>query len=105
MHLKNDFPNNSLPRELNLTAGDAAPAPSGASGGASSGSVAQYLRDPGWKDLLEQEFSQPYFQSLDDQLAKDYGSGMEIFPPKDLIFNAFNLTPLKKVQFEIVSTM
>ena len=47
--------------------------------------------------MLSDEFEKDYFKKLEKQLQQEYKEGKEIFPPKDLIFNAFNLTPLDKV--------
>ena len=47
--------------------------------------------------MLSEEFNKGYFNELENMLAKEYKDGKEIFPPRDLIFNAFNLTPLDKV--------
>lgn len=44
----------------------------------------------------------PYFKALEDQLIKDYSADKPIFPPQPLIFNALNLTPLKKVKVVIL---
>ena len=55
------------------------------------------LLDPKWKDMLASEFEQEYFKKLEETMATEYAAGKEIFPPKDLIFNAFNLTPFNKV--------
>jgi hypothetical protein len=38
-----------------------------------------------------------YFKQLEVQLKKDYKAGVQVFPPKHLIFNAFNKTPIDKV--------
>ena len=47
--------------------------------------------------MLASEFEQEYFKKLEETMATEYAAGKEIFPPKDLIFNAFNLTPFNKV--------
>ena len=52
--------------------------------------------------MLSEEFNKGYFNELENLLAKEYKDGKEIFPPRDLIFNAFNLTPLDKVFWEFV---
>ena len=44
---------------------------------------------PSWKELLKEEFEKPYFQEL--TLAVDHEYQTQIcFPPKELIFAAFN---------------
>ena len=56
-----------------------------------------HLTDAGWKAKLAAEFTQPYFQSLENQLQAEYKASKQIFPPKNEVFNAFNLTPIDKV--------
>ncbi|XP_060594230.1 uracil-DNA glycosylase-like [Ruditapes philippinarum] len=60
------------------------------------------LKDGKWKDVLAPEFEQPYFKSLEETLQNEYDQGKEIFPPRDLIFNALHLTPLEKVRVVIL---
>ena len=55
------------------------------------------LTDKLWKVLLGSEFDEKYFQELEKKLEEEYKAGKEIFPPKEVIFNALNLTPLDKV--------
>ena len=38
-----------------------------------------------------------YFKELEKKLIADY-KNKQIFPPRELIFNAFNLTPFNKVR-------
>ena len=42
-----------------------------------------------WQTVLKDELNQPYFQNLMHQVAEEYDN-FTCFPPKDLIFNAFN---------------
>ena len=67
------------------------------SAGQSSINLRDHLKDEKWKKVLSAEFDKDYFKQLEKQLQQEYSAGKEIFPPKDLIFNAFNLTPLDKV--------
>ena len=60
-------------------------------------SLNDLLKDGKWKHVLAPEFDQPYFKKLENKLQAEYDQGKEIFPPKDLIFNALHLTPLEKV--------
>jgi uracil-DNA glycosylase len=53
--------------------------------------------DQSWQEVLGNEFKKPYFKNLEDFLEKEYGKET-IYPPKELIFNAFNTTPFKQVQ-------
>ena len=42
-----------------------------------------------WQTVLKDELNQPYFQNLMHQVADEY-ENFTCFPPKELIFNAFN---------------
>ena len=55
-----------------------------------------------WLERLEDEFEQPYLQSLKTFLQNEKQSGKVIFPKGDLIFNAFNSTPFDKVKVVIL---
>lgn len=55
-----------------------------------------------WKEVLKDEFEQPYFQSLATFLRKEKAAGKVIYPPGPLIFNAFNTTPFDKVKVVIL---
>ncbi len=55
-----------------------------------------------WKEVLKDEFTQPYFQSLVAFLRKEKEAGKTIYPPGSLIFNAFNKTPFDKVKVVIL---
>lgn len=46
--------------------------------------------NPIWQQFLMEEFEKPYFQELQDFIEKEYQETI-CFPPKELIFNAFNL--------------
>ena len=50
-----------------------------------------------WKEVLQPEFDKPYFRILTDFVRKEYHEG-PVFPPGNLIFNAFNLCPFDKVK-------
>lgn len=53
--------------------------------------------EPSWKHLLLEEFTKDYMQELRAFLAAQKQAGKTIYPPGDLIFNAFNLTDRKSV--------
>ncbi len=55
-----------------------------------------------WKEVLKDEFEQPYFQSLATFLKKEKQNGKTIYPPGSLIFNAFNTTPFDEVKVVIL---
>lgn len=58
--------------------------------------------EPGWKEVLKEEFSKPYFQQIPNHLKIEKEQGKIIFPPGSLIFNAFNTTPIDKVKVVIL---
>jgi uracil-DNA glycosylase len=64
--------------------------------------MVNFLFEPGWKQLLRQEFDQPYMQQLMRYLAQEGSAGKKIYPPFGEIFSAFNLTPLDKVKVVIL---
>ncbi|MEY5034916.1 MAG: uracil-DNA glycosylase [Bacteroidota bacterium] len=51
-----------------------------------------------WKQALNAEFGQPYFRILTENLREEKASGVQIYPPGNLIFNAFNRTPFNQVK-------
>lgn len=54
-----------------------------------------------WLIPLKPEFSKPYYKKLYTRVNEEYAH-YQIFPPADDIFNAFALTPLKKVKVVIL---
>ena len=54
-----------------------------------------------WKEALSGEFEKLYFETLWEQVSEEYRT-KEIFPPVDDVFNAFNYTPLSKVNCVII---
>ena len=54
--------------------------------------------EEGWKEILKQEFTRPYFLQIATFLRTEKMAGKTIYPPGSLIFNAFNTTPFDKVK-------
>ncbi len=54
--------------------------------------------EEGWKEILKQEFTKPYFLQITSFLKTEKATGATIYPPGSLIFNAFNSTPFDKVK-------
>jgi len=54
-----------------------------------------------WKAVLADEFNQPYFSELRDFLVSERKQ-FTIYPPGNLIFNAFDKTPFSKVKVVIL---
>jgi len=58
--------------------------------------------EPSWNKVLEEELRKPYLKELSLFLQKERASGTPIYPPKDLVFNAFKHTPYDKVKVVIM---
>ena len=54
-----------------------------------------------WKDFFEKEKEKAYFRKLEEFLDKEYKNKV-IYPPRDLVFNAFSLCPLDKIKVVII---
>ncbi len=54
-----------------------------------------------WKQQLGAEFDKTYFATLAEQVRQAYAAG-SCFPPKKLVFNAFNLCPFDEVKVVIM---
>src|SRR5690606_41697814 len=50
-----------------------------------------------WRKQLAGEFEKPYFQKL-QAFVDEERSKYEVYPPEDLVFNAFHHTPLEQVK-------
>ncbi|MDF1796198.1 MAG: uracil-DNA glycosylase [Coxiellaceae bacterium] len=55
-----------------------------------------------WDSVLHEEKQQPYYQSTLEQLNQAYTQGKTVYPAKDDIFNAFELTPYQNVKMVII---
>ena len=58
--------------------------------------------ETGWKEVLKQEFSKPYFLQIATFLKTEKLAGKTIYPPGSLIFNAFNTTHFDNVKAVII---
>jgi len=58
--------------------------------------------EAGWKEVLKNEFSKPYFQQIVTFLKTEKLAGKTICPPGPQIFSAFNTTPFDKVKVVIL---
>ncbi|ALV23741.1 uracil-DNA glycosylase, family 1 [Campylobacter iguaniorum] len=63
--------------------------------------LAKVQIDPSWKEVLKDEFLSPYFLDIKVNLINALKSST-VYPPNNLIFNAFNLTPFDKVKVVIL---
>lgn len=59
------------------------------------------LHSQSWTKILTPELTKPYIQTLESNLEKAYTT-KTIYPPKDQIFSAFNLTPFEQVKVVII---
>ena len=57
---------------------------------------------PSWKSILHEEFDKNYFHHIVAFLKTEKALDRIIYPPGQLIFNAFNLTPFDKVSVVII---
>jgi uracil-DNA glycosylase len=55
-----------------------------------------------WKKLLHDEFQQPYFSEINHFLEQAKAEGKQIYPSEELIFNAFDTTPVNQVKVVII---
>ena len=55
-----------------------------------------------WADVLGEEKTKPYFQSIMQTLEKAQQAGKTIYPPRNEIFNAFKQTPFEQVKVVIL---
>ncbi len=58
--------------------------------------------DPSWQSIVEGELAKPYMQHLKTFLEEERLAGKVIYPPNDLLFNAFKQTPLDQVKVVIM---
>ena len=54
-----------------------------------------------WRDLIKEEFKKPYYKELMSFLKTEYEQNI-IYPSKENIFEAINLTPYKDVKVVIL---
>ena len=55
-----------------------------------------------WKEALKEEFFKPYFLEIKRNYIAAKSSGKTIYPPANLTFNAFNLTPFDTLKVVIL---
>lgn len=61
-----------------------------------------FLLEPSWQKVLQDELTKPYIAQLASFVEQERRSGKAIYPPKELVFNAFYRTPYDKVKVVIV---
>ena len=55
-----------------------------------------------WKLALKDEFLKPYFLEIKRHYLKAKNAGKILYPPANLIFNAFNLTPFTSLKVALL---
>lgn len=55
-----------------------------------------------WQTVLQEELAKEYMGELAEFLEQEYTIGSVVYPPRELIFNAFKKTPFEKVQVLIL---
>ncbi len=58
--------------------------------------------DPSWKNLLGEEFEQPYMRQLSQFLREQKRQGRRIYPPGKQMFAALDQTPVDRVKVVII---
>lgn len=66
-----------------------------------AGSLPALISDAKWRSALASEFAKPYFKAIETFVDKAYKSET-VYPPRELIFHALNLTPLDDVRVVII---
>ncbi|TWI00443.1 uracil-DNA glycosylase [Flavobacterium tiangeerense] len=61
----------------------------------------KYDLDPSWEEILKEEITRPYFEELMRHVASEYEQHT-CFPPKELIFEAFNQCSFDTVKVVII---
>jgi len=60
------------------------------------------LMEASWLGRLQEEFKEPYMRKLEDFLASEILDGATVYPPFELIFNAFCQTRCEEVKVVII---
>lgn len=55
-----------------------------------------------WKDIIEKEFGKEYFSWIKAEIQKDLDSSITIYPPLNMVFNAFEKTNFKDLKVVIL---
>ena len=91
----------TTPSASNSVAPKAA-APTAPSAGTTTLSVFQHLTEPSWRTALESVLASATAKRIDSFLETETKRGAVIFPPRHLIFSAFNYTPLTSLRVVLI---
>lgn len=61
-----------------------------------------FVLEPSWQQALDDELKKPYMAPLAAFVAEERAGPVPIYPPKHLVFNAFQKTPFDQVKVVIV---
>lgn len=64
--------------------------------------ICPFELEPSWKGVLADELEKPYIVKLAAFVEKERAMGIHVYPPIDLVFNAFWQTPYDKVKVVIM---
>ncbi len=62
----------------------------------------QFIINKDWSNFLKEELQSSNFYNIQQELDRRKASGENIYPSEDMIFNAFNLCPLKKLKIVLI---
>ncbi len=55
-----------------------------------------------WQEFINEEFKKDYYKKLESNINQSIANGVEVYPPKELTFLAFELTPFEDVKVVII---
>lgn len=58
--------------------------------------------DDSWATFMKKEFESTYFKGISNFINQEKSKGKKVFPPRDLILNAFKLTPFDTVKVVVL---
>lgn len=64
--------------------------------------MSSFELDPSWHRVLKDELQKPYMTSLEAFVEMERFSGASVFPPRELVFNAFRMTSFEDVKVVIM---
>ena len=64
--------------------------------------LSDYTIESTWEKILSEEFNTDYFSGINSYLQAEWKQGKTIYPPKTLIFGAFNMVSLEDIKIVIL---
>ena len=64
--------------------------------------IPKLINEPGWQKVMAPTMQHVYYAQIFHFIALQKQLGKTVFPPENLIFNAFELTPFEKVKVVII---